>query len=63
MIINGKEENICDITVTELLELKGLKKNRVAIELNGAILKKDEYDTRNLKNEDKMEIVTFVGGG
>ena len=37
MIINGKEENIATpITVAELIESKGLRADRVAVELNGA---------------------------
>ena len=39
MIINGKEENIATpITVAELIESKGLRADRVAVELNGEIV-------------------------
>ena len=39
MIINGKEENVATpITVAELIESKGLRADRVAVELNGEIV-------------------------
>ncbi len=36
---------------------------RVAVELNLDILPKGEYDTTQLKDGDRIEIVHFVGGG
>ena len=40
MIINGKEENVATpITVAELVEQRGLRADRVAVELNGAIFR------------------------
>ena len=39
MIINGKEEHIATpITVAELIEQRGLRAERVAVELNGEIV-------------------------
>ena len=38
MIINGKEEDVATpITVAELVEQRGLRADRVAVELNGEI--------------------------
>ena len=36
---------------------------RVAVELNLEILPKDQYDTRQLMDGDRVEVVAFVGGG
>ena len=36
---------------------------KVAIEQNGAIIPKIKYKKKNLKNNDKVEIVHFIGGG
>ena len=41
----------------------GYEHSRVAVELNGEIVPKDAYETRTLKDGDRMEIVCFVGGG
>ena len=39
MIINGKEEDVATpITVAELVEQRGLRADRVAVELNGEIV-------------------------
>ena len=35
----------------------------IAIELNGAIVSRKDYDKVTLKDGDSMEIVHFVGGG
>ncbi|HEX3940788.1 MAG TPA: sulfur carrier protein ThiS [Acidobacteriaceae bacterium] len=44
----------------DALELKG---DRIAVEHNGVILPRGEWDQRKLANGDKVEIVHFVGGG
>ena len=36
---------------------------KVAVELNGAIINKKKYKKRLIKNNDKVEIVHFIGGG
>jgi len=35
----------------------------IAVELNGKIVPKSAYKDVMLKNEDKLEIVSFIGGG
>ena len=59
MIINGKEENIATpITVAELIESKGLRADRVAVELNGEIVPRTQRAQTQLKGTDTLEIVT-----
>jgi thiamine biosynthesis protein ThiS len=41
----------------------GLKSDRVAVELNRDIVPRDQWDTTNLSDGDRLEIVHFVGGG
>lgn len=36
---------------------------RIAVEINGNIIPKSKYDTTILKDNDIIEIVSFVGGG
>ena len=40
-----------------------LREKKIAIELNGIILPKQHYGKKKLKNNDKIEIVQFIGGG
>ncbi|SEF67238.1 sulfur carrier protein [Bryocella elongata] len=48
-----------DIVVADL----GLQAGRVAVEHNGDIVPRSIWETRNVSNLDKLEVVHFVGGG
>ena len=64
MIINGKPVALpAAISLIELLEQRGYKANLVAVELNGHIVKRSTYASAMLTDADKLEIVSFVGGG
>ena len=62
--INGKKVVIKqNFSVQDVLKKYRLNRKKVAIELNGKILPQNEYKKKNLKNNDKVEIVHFIGGG
>lgn len=62
--LNGQQIDIKDgTTVTELLLEKEFRIALVAVEHNGRILKKDEYEKTVLQNGDTIEVVAFMGGG
>jgi sulfur carrier protein len=61
--LNGKEKDYREITITELLEKEGLAGVRVAVELNGQIIRKNNFENVIVKDMDKVEVVSFVGGG
>ena len=61
--VNGKVLDCTGKTVTQLLNDEGYDKAKVVVELNLEILPKAEYDTTILKEEDSVEVVSFVGGG
>lgn len=62
--INGECKSVPQNTsILKLLELFNLNKERVVIELNRNILLKSHFKNTILKGDDKVEIVTFVGGG
>lgn len=63
MVINGKTENVKTQTIKNLLLEKGLNPSVVVVELNGSIVKRADWDTTLLQETDKLEIVSFVGGG
>ena len=62
--INGKLNIIDDKTKISIL-IKNLKVplRKVAIELNKEIVDKKKLNKIYLKNNDKIEIVHFIGGG
>ena len=61
--INGEPREISRTTVLELLESLGIDPKRVAVELNMEILPKAEYAEKTIADDDRIEIVHFVGGG
>ena len=54
---------LTNISVRDLIKKYKLKEKKIAIEVNGTILPKQSYAKKKLKNNDKIEIVQFIGGG
>ena len=62
--LNGKKIKISKgLNISRLLKKYKLNEKKIAIELNGAILPKNHYVQKKLKDNDKIEIVQFIGGG
>ena len=62
--VNGKPLDACKgMTLLDLLEARGYRLDVIAVEYNGVILKKDAYSATVLQDGDKIEVVSFVGGG
>jgi len=62
--LNGKKVVIkSNYSLFDLLKKYKLSNKKVAIEHNGTIIQKVNYKKKNLKNNDKVEIVHFIGGG
>jgi len=63
MIVNGKEYPFEDITIANLLNELQIQEKMIVVELNSVIVSQKQYDEQLLKKDDKIEIVSFVGGG
>ncbi len=65
LIVNGEEKNFNreTLTIKELVEELGIKVPNYAVAIGLEVIPKSEYETYKLKDGDKVEIVTFVGGG
>ena len=50
-------------TVGDLLRELEIKTERVAVELNLEILDRKDFELRSLKQGDRVEILSFIGGG
>jgi sulfur carrier protein len=62
--LNGKKISIkSNFSIKDLLKKYKLTNKKVAIEHNGSIIPKVNYKKKYLKNNDKVEIVHFIGGG
>ena len=60
--INGESYDYVGLSVAEMLERNGFSTDRIAVEINEEIVPKANYSTV-LKDEDTVEVVSFVGGG
>lgn len=64
IVVNGVTRNVPDAaSLAELLEQLAIAPERVAIELNGVIVKKQDWAITLIKAAANVEIVQFVGGG
>ena len=62
--LNGKKISIkSNFSLEDLLKKYKLINKKVAIEHNGTIIQKISFKNKILKNNDKVEIVHFIGGG
>jgi len=64
LTINGESREFSSVaTLAELVAHLGMKPDRVAVELNRELVRRDRWLTTQLTDGDKLEIVHFVGGG
>jgi thiamine biosynthesis protein ThiS len=64
VIVNGESMQLpTGCTVEELLGRLSLDRARVAVEHNRRVVPRAEHASLRLNHGDRLEIVTFVGGG
>ncbi|MBT5934771.1 sulfur carrier protein ThiS [Sulfurimonas sp.] len=62
--VNGEEREFNEgITLSEVLKELSLEGKVMAAAINMDIVKQDSWDTHILINNDKLELLDFVGGG
>ena len=62
--VNGESVELPDgLSVTGLLQHLGVSGERVAVERNGAVVKRARHGDELLLPGDVLEVVSFVGGG
>lgn len=61
--INGKEEAVAGISLSDYLKDNGYNPESIVIELNGEILNRNNYSSVVLQENDVVEILMFMGGG
>jgi len=64
VVVNGAQREVTEgATIAALLTSLGLEQRRVAVELNEQVVPKARHAETVLSQSDRLEIVTFVGGG
>ena len=62
--LNGKKVVInSKYSILDLLKKYNLANKKIAVEHNGLIVPKVKFKKKYLKNNDRLEIVHFIGGG
>lgn len=61
--INSQPVNADGLSLQAYINNTGYNLNHIAVEINGKIIPKTEYETTQIMNGDEIEIVHFVGGG
>jgi thiamine biosynthesis protein ThiS len=64
VFVNGDEKEFgVGISLAELITQLDLPAPRIAIELNREVVRRSDWGSTILKDDDRIEIVHFVGGG
>tara|TARA_B100001057_G_scaffold282987_1_gene283376 strand:- start:293 stop:493 length:201 start_codon:yes stop_codon:yes gene_type:complete len=64
ILLNNRPEKLFDgLTIRKLLEQKNIKNKYFAVEINKKIIPKSEHGAHVIKDGDKIEIITAIGGG
>ena len=65
--VNGKEKKIEleneKALLSNTLEILGYKRNTVVVEVNDLIINSKKWENQIIKEGDRLEIVSIVGGG
>jgi thiamine biosynthesis protein ThiS len=62
--VNGESRELSGApSLAELIAQLDLPVARIAVELNREVVRRSEWSGTMLKDEDRIEVVHFVGGG
>ena len=62
--VNGKEMDLREnITIKELIEELKIEGKVMAAAINMEVVKKENWDEKTINEDDKIELLQFVGGG
>ena len=62
--LNGELRKVeTELDLTALLEHFSLPSQRIAVELNGDVIRRVDWPETNVNDGDRVEVVHFVGGG
>jgi sulfur carrier protein len=62
--INGEARDVpAELNLSAVLEFFSLPTQRVAVELNKEVVRRGEWESRRVAENDRIEVIHFVGGG
>ncbi len=63
ILLNGEKADVSAKTISDLIVELGLETRMLAVECNLEVVSKSAYDSTELKENDRIEIVHMIGGG
>jgi len=64
VMLNGQQKEFTESTnLNDIIKELSIKKDLVVAEVNGDIIKKQDWDQKKIQSGDTVELVNFVGGG
>lgn len=64
IFLNGEKREIeGTVMLDRLLDLFSLPRQRVAVELNERVVRRQDWETTPVNAADRIEVIHFVGGG
>jgi sulfur carrier protein len=63
IFVNGIKETGESCSLAQLVERKELNPGALVVELNQQIIKQEHWSVTQLKDGDRLELLSFVGGG
>lgn len=61
--INGKQEEVQETTLSDLLKAKNIEPRMVTVELNAKMVDRSSLDQTHIREGDEIELLFFMGGG
>ena len=61
--LNGEEKQTHSGNILQLVNELNLQIDHIIVELNNTIIPSQDIPTTTLKNDDKVEIIRYIGGG
>ena len=64
LVVNGQIREVAsELTLRDLVVELALGPSKIAVELNGQVVPSSSWESTDLNEGDRVEIVHFVGGG
>ena len=63
IVVNGECETTGPCTIADVVTRRGIDAGALVVELNRAIVKQEQWSSTRLQAGDRLELLSFVGGG
>jgi sulfur carrier protein len=63
IIVNGKPESVASESIAAYIHARGMDPKALVVEHNGHVIAQEQWDRTPLSQGDRLELLSFVGGG